>query len=353
MMTDGGEPGVPNSQGEEPPATGDPVPSLRADFVVSINGWDNDDEDEARAFGQMLMELTRSYSRFLELGLLEQIVIAYDYHAALASVDCGRTHTPAEPTSNEFGQGGAMAVTVRRGEGVASVVVIWTPLVRELFAEEESEEKALAGHTFVHELIHVDDLAFMDRTFPGGALATWERDPHHGALLSIASPAYSEYSASRRSAFAKPDYGPVYLDMLEACLKDAVRDVTIERRKYRLHGDLDAFWGWARERARFIFQAIGYALGHADWIAAVDVEASLKQRHAEALEKIAEHELGWLIDACRTALLPIFEQSEWTGLDIYDPLNQVAENLLNAFGLYPSVRDEGLYIDIPFRGLFD
>lgn len=219
-MTDGGEPGLPNSQGsEEPPATSDPVPSLRADFVVSINGWDNDDEGEARTFGQMLMELTRSYSRFLELGLLEQIVIAYDYHAALASVDCGRAHTPTEPTSNEFGQGGAMAVTVRHGEGVASVVVIWTPLVRELFAEGESEEKALAGHTFVHELIHVDDLAFMDRTFPGGALATWERDPCHGALLSIASPAYSEYSASRRL----PSPNRTMVLSTSTCLKRASR----------------------------------------------------------------------------------------------------------------------------------
>ena len=157
----------------------------------------------------------------------------------------------------------------------------------------------------------------------------------------------------KATAFAKPDYGLVYLDMLKACLKDAVRDVAIERRKYRFHGDLDAFWNWARERARFIFQAIGYALGHADWIAAGEVEASLKQRHAEALEKIAEHELGWLIDACRAALLPIFEQSEWASLDIYDSLNQVAEKLLNTFALYPSVREGGLYIDIPFRGLAD
>ena len=335
------------------PAADKAEPSLRSDFMVAISGWDTDDEEDARRFGQMLLELTRSYSQFLELGLLEKIVVAYDYRAALAALESGGQRTAAEPTSNEFGEGGAMAVTVRRGDAVASVVVIWTPLVRQLFAAQETEEKALAGHTFAHELIHVDDLAFMHRTFPGGALATWERDPCHGALLSIASPAYSEYSASRRSAFAKPDLGLAYFDMLAACLADAVRDVAIERRKYRMHGNLDAFWNWAHERARFIFQALGYAIGHAEWVIAAEVDPAVKEQHRASLDKIAASELGWLVDACRMALLPIFEQSEWRSLDVYDPLNVVAEKLLNTFGLYPSLREGGLYIDIPFRGLFD
>lgn len=334
-----------------------PPPTLRETFSISINGWVTDSDDEARTFGGRLMSFTRDYSRYLDLSLLEKIVVAWDYQAALAEVSGQDEQAIAIPTSNEFGQGAAMALPMRDGDGngLKTVVVIQTAMISQMFDDEDSEVARMSRQSFVHELIHVDDQAHFAKTFPGGPWAGEARDMRHGALLLMAEAAYAEYSATCRTAFLEPATGLDFLDMLSHALSDAHEEMLERRKKYQRHQlSLDDFWIWARERARFIFQAVGYALGHYDGAMAMDdLDGELRDQLDNKMATIEAMSLGWIVEGTREAVLPIYKQEVWTGMEILEPTAKLAERLLNEFGLYTSLRDAHLYIDIPYRGLID
>lgn len=334
---------------EEPPRT---IPDT---FNIELKGWITDSEEDARLFGEKLMALTRECSRYYDLAFLEKIIVAWDYPAALAAVTSGSDNAPATPTSNEFGEGFAMAVRVRNGDTIKSVLVIQTVLIAQMFDDPESDIQRASLQSFMHELVHIDDQAFFARTFPGGVEAALSRDVRHGTLLKIVDGAHNEYSATRGTAVIHPRTGLAYLDLLEHALRDAHAEMLDRRKRYqRRLISLDEFWDWAEERARFIFQALGYALGHFDGaIAYEDLPADLRTEFSDSMAVIEAMPLGWLVEATREGIEPIYTQTEWSGLDVLEPLHDVAERLLNEFGLYTSVRNEGLYIDVPFRGLMD
>ncbi|WP_246780829.1 hypothetical protein [Rhizobium ruizarguesonis] len=163
----------------------DSTPTLNPQFTVTIRGWEDDKEEEARDFGQRLCQLTREISNFIDLSRLDRIVIGSDYHEALASVNGEQAPAPT-PTANEYGNGAAMATNIFRGDEVWSVVVIWTPLVRAIF-DHEDPNQPLALHTFVHELIHVDDTRLATTTGLNGidlARMVASVSPHIGIVVT-------------------------------------------------------------------------------------------------------------------------------------------------------------------------
>lgn len=333
---------------EQPPAE-----TLFPSCVVNIRGWENDDEAEARDFGGQVMSLTKEMSRYLDLDRLEAIVIGWDYAEALASADRGDGIPPAAPTVNEYGQGGAMAVHVIRDDEIWSVVVIWTGLVRQLNQADHPDHK-LALQTFVHELVHVDDLRLFSRTYPGGWRAAKPRDGRDATLQPIVNPCQSEYSAQRRAAWAAPEHGLDLLDMLGEAMKDVDDQVRSARLSYRLHGDMDLFWPVVVERLTFLFQAIGYGLGHSDWVEAnADKHPELAARYQAKLVELAEFPSGWLLDACRGAVQSFVDLNEWRSQEVYDPLIEVLEKLLNQNGMYTRAEGEGIYVDMPYSGYHD
>lgn len=325
--------------------------TLFAGCQVSVRGWDSDDEQQARAFGGTVMGLARSFSKYLDLSRLESIVIGYDYQEALASVTGAATDSA--PTVNEYGEGNAMAVTVVRDDQPWSVVVIWTPLVRQI-ADETHEHHKLALHTFWHELVHVDDRQYFATTFPGGWRAARERNAMEGAFMAMVNPCQSEYSAARKSAFFKPDYGHGYLEMLEAALTDVDKQIRDARVAYRLHGDMGVLWPIVTERVRFLFQAMGYALGHVDAVDhADDPNGAPMAQYEERLAKAATLPSGWILEETRKASQALFDTNPWPDLDVFSELIGVAEKLLHQFRLYPRMEGEGLYIDAPYTSILD
>ena len=317
--------------------------------AVHIRGWDRSDSDGARLFGERVLALTQEYSRWLDLSRLSRIIIASDYRAAVAdvrSVDGGASVA----TSNGYAEGAAAALLTVEDNHLRSVMVVWTPMIARIFEAEDSFERRAALQTFVHELVHVDDQAFLDKTFPGGAGAMAAKDDRDAALLLMVSPAPSEYSAANRTAVIEPTTGYAFVNMLERTLADVVSDVRRQLQLYRVGKiDLETFWSWVQERGRFIFQALGYALGHCDGIARSDDE-ELKESFREALARVEAMELGWLIAETRAALLLIMEQPAWNGLEVFDPLIQLGERLLNAFGIFTRLDRGRLYIDVPTAG---
>lgn len=337
------------------PSTEDEMPAetLFPGCVVNIRGWEYDSEEEAREFGGGVMSLAKELSRYVDLSRLEAIVIGWDYAEALASVDRGDGIPPAAPTANEYGQGGAMAVHVVRDDEIWSIVVIWTGLVRQLNQTDHPDHK-LALQTFVHELVHVDDLRLFSRTYPGGWRAAKPRDGRDAALQPIVNPCQSEYSAQRRAAWAVPEHGLDLLEMLGEAMKDVDDQIRSARLSYRLHGDMDRYWPVIVERLTFLFQAIGYGLGHADWVEAkADDHPDLAARYRAKLKELALFPSGWLLDACRDAVQPFFDLEEWSDQEIYDPLIEVLEQLLNQNGMYTRVHGDGIYVDMPYTGFHD
>jgi hypothetical protein len=330
----------------------DALPHTTPDsFSVQIQGWENEDEVEARTFGEGILECAREFSRYLDLSRLSSIVIAWDYPEALASIDVGEAMPAADRTKNEYGEGGAMSVAIKKDGELWNTVVIWTPLVRQIMDADAPDHK-LALLTFMHELVHVEDQRVFDKTFPGGWQAAAPRDARDHAMQTIVNPCQSEYSAQRRSAHMAPRAGFALLDMLEDALRDVDAQITSERRAYRLHGNVEQFWTVARERLRFLFQAIGYGLGHADYVAsAADEHPELAAEYSTRMEVLAALPKGWLLDACREAVQPFFLIQNWTNMEIYDPLEDVLEQLLNQYGVFSSIQEGGLYLDMPYNSI--
>lgn len=331
------------------------VPTLAENCGVSILGWENDNEGEAREFAQRIWAWAHGLSRYLDLSRLEKIVVAWDYAKALADInlDDSRETPPATPTSNEYGEGGAMALHVVRSGELWNVVVIAAPLVRPLLDETDPSHD-LALQTLVHELMHVDDLRLFTRTFPGGWRAAASKDAREATLHKIVSPCQSEYSAQRRSAWAAPEFGFEYLKMLEGALRDAEDKIREARLSYRVSGDLDTYWPIVTERATFLFQALGYALGHADWaIDRREEDPELADRYEARLRDLSDLPNGWLIEACREAVLPIYRQTEWTSLEVFDELVAVGEQFLNEHGMFTRLENGQLYVDMPYTGFQD
>lgn len=342
------EVGAPTANPNWPPAE-----TLPSSCSVKIRDWKSKDEAEAKEFGGSVMLLAKELSRYLDLSRLESIVIGWDYAEALASVDQGEGIPPAAPTANEYGQGGAMAVSVIRNDEIWSVVVIWAGLVRHLNQKDHSNHKR-ALQTFVHELVHVDDLRLFTRTYPGGWQAAKPKDGRDANLQRIVNPCQSEYSAQRRAAWAAPEHGLYLIEMLSEAMGDVEAQIRSARLSYRLHGDLDKLWSVVVQRLRFLFQAIGYALGHADWVEAnAHDHPQLAARYRAKLDGLAGHSLGWMIDACRGAVRPFFELEEWTGVEIYDALVEVLERLLNQNGMYTRPHGDSIYVDMPYTGFHD
>ena len=336
-----------NDQNSEPEET------LPASCVVNIRGWENDSEAEAREFGAGVLSIAKMLSRYLDLSRLEAIVIGWNYAEALASVDRSGGVPPAAPTANEYGQGGAMAVHLIRNDELRSVVVIWTGLVRQLIQEDHPHHK-MALQTFFHEMVHVDDLRRFTRTYPGGWRAARPRDGRDATLQPIVNPCESEYSAQRRAAFLVPAHGLELLEMLGAAMSDVDQQILSARLSYRLHGSMDRYWPVVAERVTFLFQAIGYGLGHADWVASrADEHPELAAQYDKELKELTSLPCGWMLDACREAIQPFWTLEEWTGQDIYDPLIAVLEKLLNQHGMYTRVEGDGIYVDMPYTGFHD
>ena len=330
-----------------------PDETLPLNFSVKIRDWENENEAEAREFGQVVMFLAKELSRFLDLSCLESIVISWDYAEALASVDRGDSIPPAAPTANEYGLGGAMALHTVRNDEIWNVVVIQTGLVRQLNQSDHPEHK-LALQTFVHELAHVHDLRLFARTYPGGWRAAKPRDGRDAKLLPIVNPCQSEYSAQRRAAWAAPEHGLDLLDMLSEAMKDVDDQIRSARLSYRVHGDMGKYWSAVAERLTFLFQAIGYGLGHADWVEAnVDDHPELAARYRAKLRDLAGYPSGWVLDACRDAVQPFFDLEEWSDLKIYDPLIEVLERLLNQNGMHTRAHGDSIYVDMSYTGPHD
>lgn len=336
-----------DDQFPRPNEASEPAESISERCTISFRTWP--DEASIHHIGGYVRAYTRALSRHYDLSRLEAVIVGMDYHEALASVDRDSDALRAVPTSNEYGQGGAMTLPVEREGELWSVVVLWGAFAIPL-PEETHEFHAIGLYTLAHELAHADDMCLFARTFPGGWRAARPEDARESTLLEMVKSCQSEYTASRRSAWAYQELGLNYLDMLGSALTDVDAQIRHARYAYRRHGNVDEFWGLLQSRLGFLFKALGYALGHADWITNADgVSAELVAQHEAKLDTLRQLPTGWVIDAARHAVQPFHHLKAYTGLELYDALKAVGERLVHQYGVFPHAQGEGVYLDIPRR----
>ncbi|MBI1738260.1 MAG: hypothetical protein HYR58_03340 [Acidobacteria bacterium] len=147
----------------------------------------------------------------IDLQRLDGVTIAYDYDVALSELNRGYEQTrELKRTEDEFAIGVAMAPPVLRDGQVRSHLILHG-VISEWLQDEANPCHALALYTLAHEAAHVEDLYFRDRASPGVLLSL--RLPHEEAVLfEIADACWSEYAASRRSAYVYPKQGQQYED---------------------------------------------------------------------------------------------------------------------------------------------
>ncbi|GGZ32372.1 hypothetical protein [Asticcacaulis endophyticus] len=332
------------SEQDEP--TDEHVMSLPESFSISIDGWTTGDEVDARAFANSLLNLTRELSTILDLSRLKALIVTTDYNAATASTSHGELVGPGEPTDNEYGTGLAMARNVIIDEDIWSEVVIYVGLVQNIFSQgHESQPASLL--TFVHELRHVHDTRVFSRSYPGGWQSALPRDGRDRNLQPIVNPLQSEYCAQRAAAWAAPADGLHLINMLEGPLRDLEEQMEAARTAFFVHDNLELFWESVAGRLKFLFQCLGYALGHYDYIEQnIDEHPALYEEYRQRLDALKNLPSGWLIEASQKSVEPFWSLDAWTGMEIYDEVEGILERLLNGFGVRTSVWEHGIWIEV-------
>jgi hypothetical protein len=325
-----------------------PEPSLNPNYRLSFMGWPS--EEDAHDLAKYIQAYASELSRGLDLSRLEAIVIGMDYEEALSSVDCGGDGTArAVATSNEYGNGKAMALPVDRLDGEWNVLVLWAPMALLLRAQDDPQHD-FGLNTFVHELVHVHDQTLFNRTFPGGWTGLLGDDPRRCRLLLMTKTCQSEYVATRRSAWADPQQGFHFLDMLESAMRDVGEQIRSARYAYRRDADLGRLWELVQMRGQFLFQALGYALGHADGILTdTEFDDELKAQFETRLDVLRQLPTGWMVDEARQAVQHFHRLPAYTGGEQFDAMINLGERFLNQFGVFIRSEGENIRIDIPLR----
>lgn len=279
-----------------------------------------------------------------DLSRLERVILAVDYEAALNGLDYGYQRSrEAKPTREDYAQGVAMAQMVMREGEPWTILVIDARIALGLLDEDEESRSMVTG-LIIHELAHVHDQRKKSIALPN----IWLK-PHldllHAVLFEGADSAWSEYFACRMTATVDPHQLTAQLETLENALERVQQTLRAEIIDYRTSADLERVWSIGQQQVTWLIQVAGYALGTLDGL-----KVNLADEAPELAEKL---ERGYFLRPwhdLQTALRQMWDvYPEWPeGLDTYKPAMDAVEQSFHSLGFRPSLKNEGLYIDIPY-----
>jgi hypothetical protein len=234
-----------------------------------------------------------------------------------------------KPTSDEFGTGFAMSVPVLRNGEHKSHVVLNSAVVRPLL-NPKSEFYGVAVHTLSHEMAHVYDNMLRAKAMPthyGSPIL----DLREAVLTQFAMAAWDEYSASRLSAnWGTPDYCSGYEESLIPMLGSLLTRGEEAKRDFSQHKNVELTMTALRNVYETFFVRFSYLIGHLDGL-----EKTLEEEAPKLA--LALRETTWLNDLWTRycgILRSLFERIEaWEGVQEYQPLKNLAEELLLSGGM--------------------
>jgi hypothetical protein len=324
------------------------LPSTMPPIGIDMSGYPT--EELAKSVGEAINTWLHLFGKILNLKRLKQVVVSYNYNEALAAVDQeAPVSGPLTATNDEIAVGIAMTPTVLRDGEAMSVMVLNATYMAVLAVEETAENAALREqmiYTLAHECGHVHDLDIRATCMPDIILKR-RLSFRDGILLGIASGCWDEYMACRLSAFiAKESALRPLEDTFCTALERAKDRANAAIRQYRMHADVSRVTKEVAEIYKRVMVYAAYMLGHIDGTEG-DV-AVLAPKALDALERQPYFKpfFSRLHDELR-AMHSIY--GEWKGLDVYEPLKQLADDLLKLGGIDIQPRaDETVYVAIPF-----
>jgi hypothetical protein len=314
-------------------------------FSCSIICTDFGDEDIIKRVGDGAAAIIRGLARTLPLSRLDSAVFAFDYPAALRSVDRGDPAlAPVEAIhSGEEGCVGRMLAVKREGKFKACIV--FNANVAACLISENDEDRNTAMMMIVHQLILVAMIELVDRALPGvfeGPI----KDDLQAALYGQVRDSLTGYIASRLSAgFGNTDEVEAYQRQRLIAAVDALKSaVDPERLSYRYHGDLDGLLSVALPAAGQVLSAASDLLG-------VCAGAGLKVMGGEGALQAALDRANlsnWLPFFARDLERFFARLGGWRSLDEFLAFNRHVERLLWSVGLFPWNSPEGGRIEVPY-----
>lgn len=322
-------------------------PSTMPPIGIDLSGYAK--EEFARSVGEAINGWLQMFGKILNLKRLKQVVVSYNYGEALAAVDQGAPVSgPLKATNDEIAVGIAMTPTVLREGEAMSVMVLNAAYMAVLAVEETPENAALREqmiYTLAHESAHVHDLD-VRATCMLDIILKQRLSFRDGILFRIASGCWDEYIACRLSAFIARESALRPLeDMFCAAFIGARERANAAIRQYRMHGDVSRITNEVADIYRRVMVYSAYLLGHIDGI---DGDAgALAPKAMEALER--EPYFNPFFSRLRDELRAMFgTYGEWKNLDVYEPLKQLADELLKLVGIDIQPReDDGAYVNVP------
>jgi len=320
------------------------LPSSTApeDVVLTLLDFASE-HPETQCFGVVMSQAILECGRIMNLERLDGVTVAFDFDAALSSIDLGyeSTHAKSYTRSEEFLCVGK-ALTVKRCGKLMSHVVFHAPTAV-LLIHPEHESHPLAVNIIAHEFAHVTGLKWNDEAMPGLLLAPYQADWFTASLFDAALVVWDEYLACRLAA----GFGDaarqktIYAKNYEGDASLAVSRTREPIKAYRVHGDLEKMMAQIRVPLIQPLKLAGYLLGHLDGMEDEQALDAICPRHMDTPYQP-------ILSVVRTELRKLWDTRGCTGgVERYDNLIQLIIQIYEGAGVYPKKQGDGYYVNVP------
>ncbi len=206
--------------------------------------------------------------------------------------------------------------------------------------DESNEYQQFAIHNLAHELAHAHDHQMESRAFPG-AFGTTISDFKEGILFQMAHACWNEYIASRLSArWGYDKYCKEFEDSLCPMLFTTRDQASASIDEYQKHRNMQKTANELVQVYGPLMTRLSYLVGH------VHGMNSTVEGEAPTLHK-AIAETKWFASIFRhfeEIVRAMYETyGKWTGLEVFEPLKQMFDDLLKAGGMTCIQMPDGNY----------
>jgi hypothetical protein len=290
--------------------------------------------DDASAASTRVAQTINEIVKELHLSIagLDGVTIAVDYDDALTQLDRGViASTPLSRTRDDVADGCAMAPLVRRNGRVMSHLVLAAFVVPLI----DAPQMGVSGKYIIgHELSHVHEHYFRDRGLPDVLLNTTITKADEAVLFDTADNCWSEYAACCLSATLNPEQMKLFEMPVVSLLRKAKDEIRGAKRDWVRDRDFGKVWKRIVTVTLSLLKYFSYFLGHA---AGLDKPAEDLAPDVFDLLQSSPWLLPW-IQKLKETLVEMFDTFDmWKGLDVFDPLKQIARGLLKVCGI--TIRD--------------
>ncbi|ENP8341265.1 hypothetical protein ACEI10_002531 [Vibrio harveyi] len=308
-------------------------------------------EDYHAPISQLTFQVCRSLARNYDLNLknLSRVICTANYQEALEEIYSEFCFSsPPTFTQNELGAASGCVVTrcnQDAGEILEHVMILRSSVFSPFFESDKSDEEFnQIIHHMHHELSHIHDYNLRDEQMPG--YLNEKIDAYANVLLSPAKSLWDEYFANRSSHPTVTNKSlNETIDRLDEILKHYNQDIIEQVSSYQWGAiNLETLHNFLRERILFIFQTFGYSIGYISGL-----NLSINSFSPETHNLLEESELGNFFYESLEKLDEIYENqsTHWVSLESYQPLMDIVEKYYHSIGVYPSMKNEQLYLSIP------